>query len=61
MPLESVFNIVNEYTSKKPKIRSGKYCAREPSSVWRIIRPYRHDGTEIAIEDSAAPIRTANG
>jgi PAS domain S-box-containing protein len=60
--MDSVFNIVNEVTRIKPEspvakvIRLGQVIGLANHTA--LIRP---DGTEIAIEDSAAPIRDRSG
>ena len=62
MPLEAVFHIVNEYTGERvgnpvgPALRQGSVVGLANHTVLLA-----RNGGEIAIEDSAAPIRDASG
>jgi PAS domain S-box-containing protein len=62
LPLESVFNIVNEYSLQRVENPVGKVL-REGLTIGLANHTLlvARDGTEIAIEDSAAPIRDLNG
>lgn len=62
LPLESVFHIVNEQSRQRVENPVGKVL-REGSSVGLANHTtlIARDGTEISIEDSAAPIRDLNG
>jgi len=61
-PLTEIFNIVNELT-RKPAVNPVARCLREGHIVGLANHTVlvRSDGREFAIEDSAAPIRDANG
>jgi diguanylate cyclase (GGDEF)-like protein/PAS domain S-box-containing protein len=61
-PLTEVFNIINELT-RKPAVNPVVRCLREGRIVGLANHTLlvRSDGHEFAIEDSAAPIRDANG
>jgi len=62
MPLSRIFNVINEYTRAVVEnpveecLRSGEVVALANHTI--LIR---QDGSEISIEDSAAPIRSRNG
>lgn len=61
-PLSEVFNIINE-TTRRPTVNPVKLCLTEDRIVGlanHTVLISRH-GVEYGIEDSAAPIRDANG
>lgn len=62
LPITAVFNIFNEH-SRQPVESPLDRCLREGVIVGLANHTIliREDGTEISIDDSAAPIRTADG